>query len=94
MEKEPILHQELKPFFIIIDNHLKEGRVALAMQIVIENSQSESWIHFIKSLQEHDLLSKDLLLEIVKRSNNDEVLVKALETEIISGEDLKSINLE
>jgi len=94
MEKEPIIHQELNPFFTIIDSYLEKERVALAMQVALEKNQSELWIYFIKSAQEHNLLTKDLLLEVIKKSNNDEVLVRALETGIILGEDLKDINLE
>ena len=94
MEKEPVIHQELSPFLTIINEYLKEGKVALAMQVALEKNQSEFWIYFIKSAQEHNLLTKDLLLEVIKKSNNDEVLVKALETGIILGEDLKNLNLE
>jgi hypothetical protein len=94
MEKEPIIHQELSPFLTIINEYLKEGKVALAMQVALEKNQSESWIYFIKSAQEHNLLTKDLLLEIVKKSNDDEVLVKALETGLILPVDLKKINKE
>ena len=94
MEKEPIIHQELSPFLTIINKHLKEGKVALAMQVALEKNQSEFWIHFIKRAQEHNLLTKNLLLEVVRKSNNDEVLVEALETGLIIPADLEKINKE
>jgi hypothetical protein len=84
----------IKTFLGIIDKCLEEKDIESAIKLAEKENQSELWICLIDKAQEHSLLTKDSLLKIVKISNNDEVLVKALETEIISRDELINLKIE
>ncbi len=98
MEREPIIYQEIKHYFDIVESYLDEKKIELAMETAKRVNQLELWIFFVRKSFEKGILNKDLALDLIRETeknaqfNNDELIAEILSINIITGQDL--INLK